>query len=147
MEHLNLGISLTLVGIGTVFLILVLLQLTMNVQSFALTCLIHSKGQNSNTLTIAVNASQSGNIPSDVSTRTTESEAAQSETAKETLSPQLLAAIMGAIACQTGQPAQKFRLISVRHAEDRTASIGWSLMGRTDLINTRSSFYAKGGSK
>jgi Na+-transporting methylmalonyl-CoA/oxaloacetate decarboxylase gamma subunit len=144
MEHLNLGLNLTLVGLGTVFLVLVLLQLTMNIQSLALNNLMGSKGQNPNSASVAVNMSQSGNASLEVSGFT---KSAQPETVEKTISPQLLAAIVGAIACQTGQPAQKFRVVSVRHAEDKSASNNWSLMGRTDLINTRSSFYAQGGSK
>lgn len=126
MEKLNLGLSLSAIGIGTVFLILLLLQLFMSGEAWLLT--------NRNTKTGDKDIA-SASPPPPVSNNAT----------NEKLSPQVIAAIVGAIACQTGRPAQSFRLVSVRQVFDRQASAVWNFHGRSELISTRSSFHGKGG--
>lgn len=128
MDNLSLGLSLTVTGIGTVFFILLLLQLFMTGEAWLLSTR-SSKTQE----------------PTNIQPEPVSQTPGEVETQK--LSPQVIAAIMGAIACHTGRPTRNFRLVSVRKAAERQASAVWSFQGRTDLINTRSSFYAKGGTK
>lgn len=131
MDNLSLGLSLTVIGIGIVFFILFLLQLFMTGEAW----LLSNRGSK---------AKEEPSIQPEPISQTSEEVATQNS---QNLSPQIIAAIMGAIACHAGGATQSFRLVSVRKVADREASAVWNIHGRTDLINTRCSFYAKGGSK
>lgn len=146
MDNISLGISLTIVGIGTVFVVLILLQVTMNAEARLLN--YYSNRPTREKQNNPTNTPEVVPIPAAYTNTTNkEGELSPVSSTDQTLPPQLIAAIMGAITCYRGQPSQTLRIVSVRKTWDRQASSAWSFQGRTHLINSRSSFYDKGGSK
>lgn len=140
-DKLSLGLSLTLIGVLIVFFILLVLQVLMNVEAYVFNRSRLNKQKN-----------EANNVPNNslIEHNNTANALDQAIVAKEsqsTISPQVIAAIMGAIALCTGQPAQRFRLVSIRQTWDQEASAAWSLNNRMDVINRRNSFYSKGGIK
>lgn len=147
MDKIVVGLNLTVVGLGTVFLVLFLLQITMNAESWFFNKWL-PKRTNTNLKTPAEmsdfkKASSSHETTLPVSALG----CSRGYPQVENLSPELVATIMGAITSYTGQSSRTFRLVSVRKTWDREASSPWSFQGRTDLINSRANFYAKGGTK
>lgn len=134
MENLNIGISLTIVGLGTVFLVLYLLQITMTIETRLIDNWLAKPQKDNNPNT----------TPNPVTTTTPVTEP---QTTPTTIPTQHIAAIMGAIAYQLGQPTQNLRLVQVRQLTDKEAATPWTLAGRINNINTRSRFYTKGGTK
>lgn len=133
MKNINMGISLTIVGMGTVFLVLFLLQMIMTAETWLFSNWLNKpKKDNQN------------NINNPIATITTTANTTITKT-NTTISRQTIAAIMGAITFNTGIPAQKLRLVKVRHLADREAASTWTQAGRVNIINTRSNFYTKGG--
>jgi len=132
-EKLTLGLTLTVIALSITFFVLLLLPLTMNTQFWV----FNRSRPARKPLQPRINETAAAAPPA------TERE----EPATLILSPQLVATIMGAIATCTGQPVQKFRLISIRQPWDEEASSAWRLHHRMNVINRRNSFYSKGGTK
>ncbi|HHW07412.1 MAG TPA: OadG family protein [Clostridia bacterium] len=132
-EKITLGLSLTVMGMSIVFFILCLLMVMMHVEALVVNRSTASK--------------KPVELPAGKPTELRPEAEAPPQAPVSTLSPQVVAAIMGAIALCTGQPVHRFRLISVRQAKDLEASAAWTLNNRMDVINRRNSYYAKGGTK
>lgn len=145
MEKISIGINLTIVGLGTVFLVLFLLQMTMTLETWIFSNWLNkpqkeNPGSTNNTTKTAV--SSTTNPTSNPVAITTPPPATTNNP-----EPSIIAAIMGAIACQLGQPTHQLRLISIRNTEDRATATSWTLAGRLNNINTRINHYHKGVTK
>lgn len=137
-DKMILGLSLTVIGISITFVILFLLQILMNAEAYVVNRSLASK---------QARELPNNGLTDQPATADNQNQTTVPENPPSAVSPQVIAAIMGAIAHCTGQPAQNFRLVSIRQAWDENASTAWKLNSRMDVINRRNSFYAKGGTK
>jgi sodium pump decarboxylase gamma subunit len=133
MDKLTLGLNLTALGIGVVFIVLILLRLVMEAERLAVKRLLQTKEPEPKT---APSNNKTGDLPPKTKQPTV-------PVTEENLSPQKIAAIAACIAMTIG-PGQNIRLTSIRRLEKDPGNL-WSQTGRSQIINNRINFTNKGG--
>jgi|GEM_PF-1463354 len=133
-DTLSLGLTMTALGMGTVFLVLAILAVVI-----ALTNRFFERGRDNP-------AEDSAPVSSQVPEPETSLAGNKEKPGFGEVSPQVIAAIAAAIAAATGQPTSRFKLTTVRKAQDR-GQIAWRASGREKIIGTRQGSYERKWSK
>ncbi|MFA5535903.1 MAG: OadG family protein [Bacillota bacterium] len=126
IEKLAYGLNLTLIGLGTVFFVLFLLQMVMKAQEM---------------LFAKKTAKQTGAMMDlDVNSESQKVANEQAANYNDDMQANILAAITAAISIYIEGQQRSYKVVSVRKVWDKEASQAWTLTGQQNILSSRDSF-------
>lgn len=130
MDFMTEGIMTTIIGMGVVFVVLIVLSILIGVLDRAVDSTLGKK--KSEPLSRAV--STPAPVPA--------APVKITKTVPEGISPAVVAAITATISMVTGKEAGEFKIIGIQRAGSGMPT--WALMGTTDIISTRQRYTERG---
>ncbi len=127
IEKLGYGLSLTFIGIGTVFFVLFLLQMVMKIQEMLLSK--KTSMQAKEIVTTDAKSEPQKMFNKQISNENTIE-----------MQSNILVAITAAISVYIEEQQRPYKLVSVRKAWDKEASHVWTLTGRQNILDSHNHF-------
>ncbi|MGI6712740.1 MAG: OadG family transporter subunit [Bacillota bacterium] len=139
LEFTKLGIETTVIGVGVVFIVLIILSLLIKGLSF-LDDFFASRTNDTQSGTPPSSEHQGTIVNKENAVHITPVESRNSNSTA--ISPTVVAAIMGAVCMMTGRSVSNLKLTSIKRAGNGQAL--WSAMGTNEIIVTRQRFLERG---
>ncbi|MGI6684726.1 MAG: OadG family protein [Bacillota bacterium] len=127
-EFMEVGIMTTIIGIGVVFIVLIVLSFMIRWLNFGVEAVVGKKPKQEE--------------PEKVPIRPEKSTGVLEPKSAESISPAVVAAITASICALTGKSAEEFHFTAIRRVSGMKPM--WSLMGTQDIISTRQRFIERG---